>query len=323
MNNLNRIASRIRLRFFSFLGTVIGKVLSSAGKDENLYAIFLSRVLAASARSDDANAFVRTTSFGSAQIAHAWEPFLGREPIGETINFAALWRNEWIAQKARGISTGAKVLDAGAGECQYRELFRHTEYKTQDFSQYVGTTDGPQKENWRYGQIDYVSDIVAIPVPDDSFDVVLCTEVLEHVPEPIATLRELGRVLKPGGCLILTAPLGSGLHQEPYHYYGGFTPHFYRTQLTALGLHVEEITPIGGLLRNVAQECHRVGRVIEGNSVREERERSLLDLLTNWLPRILSSLDQKYFVEQFTVGYLVMARKAQPEFIAVDKKDIR
>ena len=111
----------------------------------------------------------------------------------EVVNFNARARNAWVADKASKLKQGVKVLDAGAGECQYAPLFRHCDYKTQDFSQYSGTLSGTLAEEWRYGKIDYVCDIVNIPVPDESFDVVLCTEVLEHVPRPIETIKGTGK----------------------------------------------------------------------------------------------------------------------------------
>lgn len=70
---------------------------------------------------------------------------------------------------------------------------------------------------------------------DASFDVVLCTEVLEHEPEPIRAVHEFARIVRPGGKLLLTAPLGSGLHQDPFHFYGGYTPYWYRRFLTEAG----------------------------------------------------------------------------------------
>ena len=81
--------------------------------------------------------------------------------------------------------------------------------------------------DFKHGKIDLASDITAIPAPDATIDVVMCTGVLEHVPDPVAVLRETVRLLRPGGRLLLIATLGSGLHQEPFHYYGGFTRHFY------------------------------------------------------------------------------------------------
>lgn len=228
--------------------------------------------------------------------------------IDEIINFSAYMRNAWIAGKADSLKAGSIVLDVGAGEGQYRKFFSHCEYKTQDFCQYKGTTTGSQIENWTYNHIDYVSDIKEIPVSDASFDAIICTEVLEHVPEPIDALRELSRILVPGGKLFLTAPLGSGLHQQPFHYYGGYSPHFYEKFLKEFGFEILEIKPVGGLLKHVGQELHRAGRVLE------ERAPDRLSafkkfLLMTWLPLYLGNLDEEVFVEEFTIGYLVEARK--------------
>ena len=56
--------------------------------------------------------------------------------------------------------------------------------------------------------------------PDESFDVVISTEMLEHDPFPWVSMAEMGRVLKPGGVLILTAR-GNGfkLHAYPDDYW--------------------------------------------------------------------------------------------------------
>ena len=112
---------------------------------------------------------------------------------------------------------------------------------------------GDQLRHGAYGRLDYVSDLAAIPVPDGSFGAVLCTEVLEHHPEPITVVKELARILEPGGKLILTAPLGSGIHQEPYHYYGGYTPWWYERFLGAAGFKDISIEPNEGSLRFFGQ----------------------------------------------------------------------
>lgn len=223
------------------------------------------------------------------------------------INFSAYWRDEWMATKAAEVPAGATVLDAGAGQCRYKPLFAHADYKAQDFAQYQGTVDGPLQETWDYGVMDYVCDIAAIPVAEGTFDVVLCTEVLEHVPDPIAAMRELARVTTKGGRLLISAPLGSGIHQEPYHFYGGFSPYFYRHYLDKFGCDVVEVKPIGGLMRHTAQELHRAARALEAESSFMTPERRYL--MMDWLPRVLSALDDEHFIEQFTVGYLVEARK--------------
>lgn len=51
-----------------------------------------------------------------------------------------------------------------------------------------------------------VGDVLALPFPDASFDIVLCTEVIEHTPDAATAIGELARVLRPGGTLVLTTP---------------------------------------------------------------------------------------------------------------------
>jgi ubiquinone/menaquinone biosynthesis C-methylase UbiE len=230
--------------------------------------------------------------------------------MDDVANFGARTRDAWVAQIAASLKPGSRVLDAGAGECRYRELFAHCVYQSQDSAQYVGTAAGVLAETWSYGRLDYVCDITKIPADDASFDAVLCTEVLEHVPRPIEALKELSRILVPGGGLYLSAPLGSGLHQQPHHYYGGYTPHFYQTFMPECGLELRELRPTGGLMRNVAQETYRAGRVLAEKAPQELTPLARF-LLTDWLPRYLAKYDARICVEEFTLGYLVEAVKVR------------
>jgi ubiquinone/menaquinone biosynthesis C-methylase UbiE len=112
--------------------------------------------------------------------------------LEKIFRFGDYYRDQFIACVAHSIEPGAKVLDAGAGTCKYRHLFMHCDYKTQDFTQYHGA-------DMKYGTIDYIGDITSIPVENESFDYVLCTEVFEHIPQPDLALKEFARILKPGG----------------------------------------------------------------------------------------------------------------------------
>jgi len=177
--------------------------------------------------------------------------------------------NRWVAAQAAMVPTGSRVLDVGAGAGPYRQLFAHCEYRSQDFAQVPGFLG-------KYTTLDYVSDIKNIPVPDSSFDFILCTEVLEHVPEPILAVREMARILRPGGKLLLTAPLGSFLHQEPYHFYGGYTPYWYKKFLPQVGLDIISIEPNRGFFIWFAQEAQRFSALVD--------PRRTLGTNLGWLP---------------------------------------
>ncbi len=63
------------------------------------------------------------------------------------------------------------------------------------------------------------ADAYHLPFRDNAFEVALCTEVLEHLHTPVHALREIHRVLKPGGKLLLTTPFAYPIHYAPTDYY--------------------------------------------------------------------------------------------------------
>jgi SAM-dependent methyltransferase len=226
-------------------------------------------------------------------------------------NFNASRRDAWVAANARNAAPGSRVLDAGAGPGRYRSLFSHCRYEAHDFALEPSTAGN-------YTELDYISDITAISAPDGTFDVVLCTEVLEHVPEPIEGIRELARLLRDGGTLLLTAPLGSHLHQQPFHFYGGFTPHWYRRFLPAAGLTVTAIEPNLGFFSMFGQETIRCRLLLSPMRTRNLglAQRTVATAL--WLPMMIFSqllpwaaplLDGGHLEDSATVGYFVTAVK--------------
>jgi ubiquinone/menaquinone biosynthesis C-methylase UbiE len=104
-----------------------------------------------------------------------------------------------------------------------------------------------------------VSDITNIPEPDGSFDAILCSEVLEHIPQPSAALDEFQRLLKPGDVLILTAPFASLVHFAPYHFCTGFSRYWYEHHLPERGFQIEHLTANGDWFSYVQQEIRRLG----------------------------------------------------------------
>jgi ubiquinone/menaquinone biosynthesis C-methylase UbiE len=168
-------------------------------------------------------------------------------------------RREWIRKTLQRIPPGLTILDAGAGESQYKEYCSHLTYIAQDFGQYDGTGDtGLQMGHWDNNKLDIVSDITAIPLPDASVDAIMCTEVFEHIPDPLSALKEFGRLVKPGGYLLITAPFVSFTHFAPYHFNTGFSKYFYEKHLPANGFTIDDITPNGNYFEFVAQENRRL-----------------------------------------------------------------
>ena len=172
-------------------------------------------------------------------------------------------RQDWLKRTLATLPLGARILDAGAGELRNRVHCQHLEYVSQDFCQYEGEAgglnEGLQSKSWNTTRIDLVSDITAIPAPDASFDAVLCSEVLEHVPDPTHALDEFSRLLKVGGRLILTAPFASLVHQAPYYYCTGFSRYWYEYHLTKRGFEIKELSPNGDWFAFCKQELMRLG----------------------------------------------------------------
>ncbi len=180
-----------------------------------------------------------------------------RKPLVGTTNLSN--RISWVEEQLKVIPKGLRILDAGAGEQQYRKFCDHLDYVSQDIAEYDGKGDeGLQTQVWDYGKLDIVSDITEIPELDNSFDAILCTEVLEHVTDPAKVFGEFSRLLKPGGVLLLTAPFCSLTHFAPYHYSTGFSRYYYKYHLEFNKLRLIEITPNGNYFEYLAQEIHRL-----------------------------------------------------------------
>lgn len=220
-------------------------------------------------------------------------------------------RAAWVEQVLRKVPAGWRLLDAGAGERRYRPFCDHLRYVSQDFARYDGVGDGAglQTEAWDQSKLDIVSDITAIPEPDQSFDAMLCTEVFEHLPDPVAALREFARLLRPGGWLILTAPFCSLTHFAPYHFATGFSRYWYGTHLPAHGFEIVELRENGNFFEFLAQETRRLRGVASrycGELLGPDEQaaiQTLLGALGRFSARDRGSEELLHF------GFHVMARK--------------
>lgn len=185
-------------------------------------------------------------------------------PVFRNIN--ELTRQNWLEQVLTSIAPGSRLLDAGAGELRNKKYCSHLTYTSQDFCEFHGTisadgNSGLPTPKWDVSAIDIKSDICSIPAADESYDVILCSEVLEHVPEPTQALDEFARLLRPGGLLIITAPFSSNVHMAPFHFSTGFTEHWYRHHLPLRGLTISDLQPNGDWFLLLRQELIRLGSI--------------------------------------------------------------
>jgi SAM-dependent methyltransferase len=127
------------------------------------------------------------------------------------------------------------ALDLGSGESPYRHVVarRGFELRTLD----VTAETNP----------DYVGTAEESGLDSEAFDLVICTQVIEHVDDPWAAIREITRILKPGGNLIVTVPHVWFFHPHPHDHWR-FTQEGIVRLLESCGLTPEELHAQGGSL---------------------------------------------------------------------------
>lgn len=148
-----------------------------------------------------------------------------------------------LGQHCRG-----DVLDVGGWDFFLTALQRKLEFEAWT-SLEPDTTRSLEVDDPRFKLVH--GDGCAMEFADASFDTVLNIQVLEHVPEPLAMVREIGRVLRPGGRAIFLIPQTSTTHLAP-HYYGNFSRFWIDHALDAAGLELEDHQPLGGVWSSAA-----------------------------------------------------------------------
>jgi SAM-dependent methyltransferase len=198
------------------------------------------------------------------------------ERLQEFIRAAPLERSSiysFVAEQASLLPVGSRVIDVGAGEAPYRELFAAQSYLTLD------RADTPHS-----GSVDLNGDADSIPAEADSFDAVLCTQVLEHVAEPRNALREFHRVLRPGGLLIATVPFVWEEHETPFDYYR-YTRYGIDHLVCRAGFENVEVRPRTDCFTTLAQLMRNaswaMGAAPDGKDQLRQEAREALELIAD------------------------------------------
>jgi SAM-dependent methyltransferase len=183
----------------------------------------------------------------------------------------------------------------GSGVAPYADLFGHRHYVTADL----------------LTKADVRCDATILPFAGGCFDLVLCTEVLEHVPDPDATLKEIHRTLKQDGALVLTTPLTWGIHEaRDFH---RWTESGLRQLLQRNGFATLQIKPRGGVLLCLGALLLIVPWQLLGDSRQRSGWQSILFALLYIsampLALVFSALDRLDRTQHFTQGYVVLSRR--------------
>lgn len=209
----------------------------------------------------------------------------------------SLYKN--IAKFAKGLNGCKKILDVGCGLKPYESLFFTHEYIGIDVeSGYWSEVD--KKTNTYF-------DGINIPFDNNSFDVVLCTEVLEHASDPDKLLKEIFRVLKDDGILYLTVPFVWNEHEVPYDF-RRFTQYGIKKMLNDNKIVSEQVIPTSGFFGILGQLI--CASIFESIPFRSSSLKLILSLLIFSPIQIIAIIFDKIFKSKWmTLGYVVIAHK--------------
>ena len=174
----------------------------------------------------------------------------------------------------------------------------------------IGCGSQPYK-NWletkgfQYTGIDLPDRAEALPFPDAQFDSVLCTAVIEHIPEPELAVREAFRVLRPGGRAIYSIPFIWHIHEEPQDYFR-FSRYAIERIFSNAGFEIEKVLALSGFWATFGQlltyQLYRLNR-------RPIRYIGIIPFLGFFIQRFFYLLDKLDKTDRWTWMYLAVVKK--------------
>lgn len=213
-----------------------------------------------------------------------------------------LWAG--LDKAAKSYAKG-RLIDLGCGTKPYEPLFHS--YVTQYFG-----VDWEQAAGVHYGsatRADHFADCTDTKLEAESFDTLLSTQVMEHIYDTHAYLRECNRLLKRGGLGIFTVPFVWQTHAEPFDYYR-FTEYSLEKLFAQHGFVVEKIEPLGGAYATLIQTkiisiyC-RPSKFLPYRIFRTIRNAVMIPVL-NFMALYL---DRVCWNEKLCLNYLVIVKK--------------
>lgn len=218
---------------------------------------------------------------------------------------------------------GQILLDAGAGSCRYKSIIEEKGYiyESHDFQQ--------EFDEHSIGIHKYVSDITNIVTEKNRFNSIVCTQVLEHLEDPLNALLELHRVTKEEGLIYLTTNFLFPIHSSPYDFFR-FTNFGLEHLFNEAGFKILSLEPRGGFFYFVSKLVYDFPSVLKskffyGNAdphgsylveIRSPLKSALvtplifvLDIFCTLFAALISRFDFLDQKRRFTLGYQLIAIK--------------
>jgi SAM-dependent methyltransferase len=245
--------------------------------------------------------------------------FVIRRRSGFTVDYRFVSAESYLAtdRLVREIAAlrhaiSGRMLDIGCGSKPYHPMFRES------VSHHLGV-DLPTSLH-DCSAVEAFAGATWLPFRAGAFDCVLCTEVLEHVPQPEQAIAEIARVLRPGGRAIITTPFMYRVHEAPFDFFR-YTPFALRSLAERAGLQVAALRTRGGYL-TVACDLTFKGLAVMVSALNALVRRLLpgrrhllhnpfikfLFCVLQWLPALLLRRENLKS-DIYTLGYVMLLHK--------------
>jgi SAM-dependent methyltransferase len=192
------------------------------------------------------------------------------------------------------------IIDIGCGYSPFIEKFSYKRRILVDIE--------------KRGDIDFLSDVQSLAIKDNSAELVLLTEVLEHVPDENKTLSEIYRILRPNGWFIVSVPFLFGVHETVD--YRRWTAQGLRKQLQEQGYNITDFRYRGGCFSTLLCLWRNMPRELLGGDFRSFMAKVFVPLIglhfviCLLLTPIVIFLDRLDKKKLSSTGYIVLCRRS-------------
>lgn len=199
---------------------------------------------------------------------------------------------------------GFIVADIGCGEQPWRQLIERRG------GRYLGIDYNQNQQS----SVNILANIEQLPLIESSFDMILCTEVVEHVLRPDLALSELCRTLKPNGILIITTPFAYPLHEEPFDFCR-LTKYYFSGYSESIGLSTIKNCISGNEIEVIATIWSHIWRTDRAYYLKGYKRLiimgfgAMMSVVGNLIAKILTLVFGKYLPKKYYLNNLLIFQK--------------